>query len=664
MEKGNDLYTSLKYLETEEMKKLLDTAHEHHAEHLLIRLLACGMAPRDIVRLRAKSFKYDDGVAKFTGKNGVKRIVNIDIPTLTFVKKYVEHMDLERTDTLFPWTERRIHDVVQEAGKVAKLAKDVTPTMLRDTWVFHAVRDGKDEEYIGKQLGNADAAFTRALVQSYRALDERSQPKVNIYIPVHEKRLNIIEGTLKAMSRLDWKNYVVTLLVNNTSPAGVTQFRSIASKYGAEVMDLGVINTREEIVIEGTSFEAEIDEGGVISIVRKALFKGAEAFRKGDSDYFLVCGSDCRPHPDGIKRLEKYFHDKRFPKAGIVGGIIFARGTMRVGEGQKVGMIPCVFYDAIKRKNAPECYEFLFKNYMNLEALEVDGVGSGWAMYSRKVIEQVDWELPKDLTRFMGEDYYYCHQAGEKGFTTVCVCDILADHLEDGEEVAAPAEVEAPKSEPGPAPAPGAPKFKFEGEFTSEFYDEEYFERGVQTGKSGYGGYYNHPLFKAIARELKGYFTPKRVLDVGAAMGFMVQELAGLGVDAHGIDISEYAVGGCPEAVTSRLVCGRAEKLPWENGDFDLVVSFDMLEHLNETQYRAAIREMARVSSKNLLFSITTDDHVIDQSHISVMPIEKWVAIVDSEIGGDYYRHKNNFLDQSILWFSPRMCLIYTRRKK
>jgi hypothetical protein len=73
---------------------------------------------------------------------------------------------------------------------------------------------------------------------------------------------------------------------------------------------------------------------------------------------------------------------------------------------------------------------------------------------------------------------------------------------------------------------------------------------------------------------------------------------------------------------------------------------------------------MARVSSKNLLFSITTDDHVIDQSHISVMPIEKWVAIVDSEIGGDYYRHKNNFLDQSILWFSPRMCLIYTRRKK
>jgi len=337
---------------------------------------------------------------------------------------------------------------------------------------------------------------------------------------------------------------------------------------------------------------------------------------------------------------------------------------MRVGEGQKVGMIPCVFYDAIKRKNAPECYEFLFKNYMNLEALEVDGVGSGWAMYSRKVIEQVDWELPKDLTRFMGEDYYYCHQAGEKGFTTVCVCDILADHLEDGEEVAAPAEVEAPKSEPGPAPAPGAPKFKFEGEFTSEFYDEEYFERGVQTGKSGYGGYYNHPLFKAIARELKGYFTPKRVLDVGAAMGFMVQELAGLGVDAHGIDISEYAVGGCPEAVTSRLVCGRAEKLPWENGDFDLVVSFDMLEHLNETQYRAAIREMARVSSKNLLFSITTDDHVIDQSHISVMPIEKWVAIVDSEIGGDYYRHKNNFLDQSILWFSPRMCLIYTRRKK
>jgi hypothetical protein len=663
MERNHDQDTTPKYLELEEMKRLLDAVHGKPAEHLLIRLLACGMAPRDIVRLRVKSFKYDAGVAKFTGKNGVKRVVNIDIPTLTFAKKYIDELKLDRLDDIFTWTERRIHDIVQEAGETAKLDKDLTPTMLRDTWVYTAVRNGKDEGYIHKQLGNTDLDFTRALIQSYRALDEDSQPRVNIYVPVHEKRLGIIEGTLKAIHNLDWKNFKAILLVNNSSPAGVAQFRSIASKYGAEVMDLGVIDTKEEIVIEGVSFLAEITEGGVVSIVRKALFEAARAFRPGNADYFLVCGSDCQPHPNGIKGLVKYFHDKRFQNVGIVGGIIFARGTMRVGEGQRVGMIPCVFYDALQRKNAQECYEFFFKNYRGLEVVEVDGVGSGWAMYSRKVIEQVDWELPKDIKRFMGEDYYYCHQAGEKGFKTLCVCDILADHLEDETPPPAPAEAEAPKSEPGPAAVEG-PKFKFEGEFTSAFYDEEYYERGVQTEKSGYGGYYNHPLFRAIARELKSYFSPRKVLDVGCAKAFLVQELVNLGVDAHGIDLSEYAVRRCPEAVASRVVLGRAEKLPWSDGEFDLVVSFDMLEHLNEQQYRQAIREMARVSSKSLLLSITTDDHVIDKSHISIMPIEKWIEVVDGEAGGGYYRHKNNFLDQSILWFNPRMCLIYGRRKK
>lgn len=662
MEGNNN--TGPKYLNYEEMRKLLDVVRKVPVENLLIRLFANGLAPRDVVRLRAKSFKFERGIAKFVGKEGVKREAFIDIPTLTYAERYIQEERLEKNDSLFGWSERGVHDIVSEDGKLAKLDKDVTPTLLRDTWVYLAVQSGKTEEYIHKQLGNTDLKFTRELIQSYRTLDEKSQPVVAIYVPVHEKRLPIIESTLKAFRKLDWKNYTVTLLVNNSSPESVSQFRGIASRHGAQVMDLGVIDTREEVEIEGKTFIAEIDEGGVVSIVRKALQRGlTESFRLGKADYFAVCGSDCLPHPNGIKGLIKYFDDPRFENVGIVGGIIFARGTMRIGEKQKVGQIPCVFYDANERKNAQECYEFLFKNWSQMEVVEVDGVGSGWALYSRKVAENVDWDLPKDIHRFMGEDYYYCHQAKKAGFKTLCVCDILADHLEDGTPPPAPKEPEAPAPEPA-APATEGPKFQFEGQFTSAFYDEEYFERGVETGRSGYGGYYNHPLFKAMAKELNTYFGPERVLDVGAARGFLVQEFVSLGVDAQGIDLSEYAVEHCAEEISDRMVCGQAEKLPWPDGDFDLVVTFDTLEHLNEQQYRAAIREMARVSCRNILFSITTDDHVIDKSHISIMPADRWIGIIDEEIGGEFYRHKNNFLDQSILWFNPQMCLIYSRRKR
>jgi hypothetical protein len=665
MEATNGKETSRKYLDFAEMKKLLEVVREMPNERLLTRLLANGLAPRDIVRLRSKSFKYEQGIVKFMGKSGNKRIAQIDLPTLSLAKKYIEEQTpaLERNDSVFGWTEKTIHDIVVENGKLAKLGKDVTPTLLRDTWVYLAVRGGKDEDYIHRQLGNTDLKFTRELIQTYRSLDEEHQPKVAIYVPVHEKRLNIIDSTLRSFSRLDWKNYTVTLLVNNSSQESVAQFRGIASKYGATVMDLGVIDTREEVEIDGKTFIAEIEEGGVVSIVRKALQKGLEAFRPSDADYYAVCGSDCQPHPNGIKGLIKYFGNKRFENVGIVGGIIFARGTMRVGEKQQVGQIPCVFYDAVKRKNAQECYEFFFKQWQNVEVVEVDGVGSGWALYSRKVAERVNWDLPRDITRFMGEDYYYCHQAAEKGFKTLCVCEILADHLEDGNPPPAPKNEgkEAPKAENTDKESP---KFVFVGQFTGDFYDEEYFEKGVETGKSGYNGYYNHPLFKAIARELNTYFSPEKVLDVGAAKGFLVNEMVELGVDAHGIDISEYATENCPEQVGDRLVCGQAEHLPWEDREFSLVVSFDTMEHLNEEQYRHAIREMARVSGRNLLFSITTDDHVIDKSHISIMPIDRWIKIIDEEIGNDWYRSKNNFLNQTIMWFNPQMCLIYSRRKK
>jgi cyclopropane fatty-acyl-phospholipid synthase-like methyltransferase len=159
------------------------------------------------------------------------------------------------------------------------------------------------------------------------------------------------------------------------------------------------------------------------------------------------------------------------------------------------------------------------------------------------------------------------------------------------------------------------------------------------------------------------YFKPKKVLDVGSAKGHLVGELVTRGADAHGIDLSKYAVEHCIEGTRGRLTCGSATQMPYPDKSFDLVVTFDMMEHLSEAQYRAAIKEMGRVASKGVLFSITTEDNVHDKSHVSIMPVQKWIEIIEQEIGVEFYRHKNNFLDQGILWFTPKMCLIYSRKR-
>ena len=650
------------FLDYTEMKKLLDITKEVPAEHLLIRLLANGLAPRDIVRIQVRHFRFGKSLLKFRGKDGVKRIIDVDLPTIALVQKFVMDEKMEKEDYLFGWREKYLCEIVQKNGELAGI-KGVTPTLLRDTWVFLAVRNGRDLAYIHRQLGFVHEKNTAEIVEVYRNLEKDYQPKVLVFMPVSESKKPVIEHTLTAIRALDYHNFTVMLGVNNSSAEFVGFLKELGKKYQARVVDFGTIDAMEEVEVEGKTFLAEFESGKVISYARKARNKGLQLFREGDARFVVMCDADCPPKPDAIKSCVKYFDDRRFKKVGIVGGIVFVRASLKTKDGKQM-CVPAIYFDN-KRKNTSECYNFFFEHWQDVEIIEVDGLGMGWTMISREVAEKFNFDLPKDLSRFMGEDFYYCYQAKEQGYSVLCVGQIIADHLEDEEQLVEyqgthtkEQEEKNPEEEPKPA------EVEVISEFTSKFYDEEYFEDGLKGRKSGYVGYYNHPLFKNIAKELTYYFKPVKALDVGAAKGFLVSEMVKLGVDAQGIDLSDYAVQNAPEEIKGRMKVGSATQLPYKDLEFDLVVTFDMMEHLNEEQYRATIREIARVSSKNILFSITTDNNVRDKSHISVMSIQKWVEIIDKEIGEQFYRHKSNFLDQSILWFNPKMCLIYSRKRK
>ena len=91
-----------------------------------------------------------------------------------------------------------------------------------------------------------------------------------------------------------------------------------------------------------------------------------------------------------------------------------------------------------------------------------------------------------------------------------------------------------------------------------QYFDEDYYERGAETGKSLYSHYrwmpeLTIPMCHHIAKYLELKETDK-VLDFGCAKGFTVYCLRLLGYKAYGVDVSEYSESQIEEG--TRKWCG------------------------------------------------------------------------------------------------------------
>tara|TARA_B100000424_G_scaffold251844_1_gene227651 strand:- start:708 stop:1358 length:651 start_codon:yes stop_codon:yes gene_type:complete len=130
----------------------------------------------------------------------------------------------------------------------------------------------------------------------------------------------------------------------------------------------------------------------------------------------------------------------------------------------------------------------------------------------------------------------------------------------------------------------------------SRKYGKEYFDGSREYG---YGGYKYDGRWIPVAKDMIKHFNLKeksKVLDIGCAKGFLVKDLVDLGIDAYGLDISEYAINNSPIDIKHRLRLGSAEKLPFLDNEFDAVISINTLHNLNRDLCKQAIKEMQRVS--------------------------------------------------------------------
>lgn len=102
----------------------------------------------------------------------------------------------------------------------------------------------------------------------------------------------------------------------------------------------------------------------------------------------------------------------------------------------------------------------------------------------------------------------------------------------------------------------------------------------------------------------------KRVLDVACGEGYGSALLAEVAAEVVGVDIDEAALQHARtrygKFANLHLQCGNAESLQFEPGRFDLVVSFETLEHVEAQQ--ALIEGLSRVLSDDGLLIVSSPD--------------------------------------------------------
>lgn len=179
-------------------------------------------------------------------------------------------------------------------------------------------------------------------------------------------------------------------------------------------------------------------------------------------------------------------------------------------------------------------------------------------------------------------------------------------------------------------------------------FGREYFDGPRE---QGYGGYRYDGRWIPIAEDIIKHFKLKpgdRVLDVGCGKGFLVKDLMKvcLGLEAFGLDISEYALTHCEPEVIGRLHLGNATKLPFPDKSFQAVLSINTIHNLDREGCIQALREIERVAPAKGYVQVDAyrnpeerkvfeDWMLTAKTHDTT---EGWIALLkEAGYTGDYY---------------------------
>ena len=181
----------------------------------------------------------------------------------------------------------------------------------------------------------------------------------------------------------------------------------------------------------------------------------------------------------------------------------------------------------------------------------------------------------------------------------------------------------------------------------STIYNEEYFERGLVTGVSGYMNYGWMPELTIRMAHFYVMNLPiqinHKVLDFGCAKGYMVKSLRLLDVEAYGVDISEYAISNCDTQVNKfcKKIDGLEDPSLFDK-QYDWMIAKDVFEHISENNLRLLLKRS--LEKVNKIFAIIPlaaennsgkyiiNEYDFDKTHIIAKTKDWWINLF-SEMG-------------------------------
>lgn len=176
---------------------------------------------------------------------------------------------------------------------------------------------------------------------------------------------------------------------------------------------------------------------------------------------------------------------------------------------------------------------------------------------------------------------------------------------------------------------------------TRSFYDKNYFERYGGTGYTPETAYWHlRPFATSISSLVKFYVRRKpsvRALDIGCAKGYLVKMLREGGIEALGVDVSEYTVNNALDDVKPYLhkVDVENEFLPFQHKFFDLIISHSTFEHLRLRRMPFILSEIHRVLKLGGLLIINVPSplnkaEAEKPEHITMLSRKEWIKLIEN----------------------------------
>jgi ubiquinone/menaquinone biosynthesis C-methylase UbiE len=124
----------------------------------------------------------------------------------------------------------------------------------------------------------------------------------------------------------------------------------------------------------------------------------------------------------------------------------------------------------------------------------------------------------------------------------------------------------------------------------------------------GYGGYKYIPgRWKLVAKALIENYkltNDSSILDVGCGKAYLLYEMKLLlpGLTVAGFDISKYGLANAKKKIKNSLFIHRAEEpYPYNDEEFDLVISLGCLHNLRIFELEIALKEIERVGKQGYI---------------------------------------------------------------